>query len=458
VVITVDQPSVAVPIGPPPLSRGRKIAIWALIVVASIITLVSILTVWVERQMLDNHSWHQASQRMIQDQAVQSALATELVNEMYANVDIGAELQQRLPKDFKQLADPAAAALRDPATRGVEFLLSQPRFQALFVQASDVAHEKLVNVLENKTGFGISTGNGVVTLDVTELLKQIGLALGVPADALDRLPPDTGMITIMSSDQLDTAQKSVRLIRILSVWLLVLVLALYAAAILLAAGRRRRTLAYVGWSLVIVGLLSLIAKRLIGNYVLGSLVSDTYREPAHHVWLIATSILGAIGWAVVMYGLILVLAALLGGPWRAAVALRREIAPVVNQRQEYAWVTVGVLYLLLVFWGPTHALRTWWGIVLIGALLALGVYLLRKQTLAEFPTAGLEPTEHSLGARMAVAAHKVTDHAHKPEQAQTAPPTRSTAEEIAWLMDLKEKGAITDAEFEQAKRLALTSS
>ena len=59
---------------------------------------------------------------------------------------------------------------------------------------------------------------------------------------------------------------------------------------------------------------------------------------------------------------------------------------------------------------------------------------------------------------MAVAAHKVTDHAHKPEKAQTVPPARSTAEEIAWLMDLKEKGAITDAEFEQAKKLALTSS
>jgi len=458
VVITVDQPAVTPVAGPPPLSRGRKIGIWALIVGAAIITLASILTVWVDRQMLDDHAFHKASQQIIRDKSVQSALATELVNKMYANVDIGAELQQRLPKDFKQLADPAAAALRDPAQKGVQFLLSQPRFQALFVQASDVAHEKLVNVLENKTGFGISTGNGVVTLDVTELLKQIGAALGIPADALNRLPPDTGVITIMTSDQLASAQKAVRLIKILSVWLLVLVLALYAAAILLAVGRRRRTLAYVGWSLIIVGLLSVIAKRLIGNYVLSSIVSDAYREPAHHVWLIATSILGSIGWAVVMYGLIMVVAALLAGPWRPAVALRREIAPVVNQRQEYAWVTVAVLYLLIVFWGPTHALRTWWGILLIGALLALGVYLLRKQTLEEFPNAGIEPAPASLGARMAAAAHKVTERGHKPEEAQPAPASRSTAEEIAWLVDLKAKGAITDAEFEQAKKLALTSA
>jgi hypothetical protein len=455
-VITVDQPAVPAPAGPPPLGRGRKIGVWALIVVASIVTLVSILTVWVDRQMLDNHSWHKASAKIIQDPAVQSALATELVNELYQNVDIAAELQKRLPKDFKQLADPAAAALRDPATRGVQFLLSQPRFQTLFVQASDVAHEKLVNVLENKTGFGISTGNGVVTLDVTELLKQIGAALGVPGDALNRLPADVGQITIMKSDQLNSAQKAVRLIKILSAWLLVLVVVLYALAIYLAHGRRRRTLAYVGWSLVVVGLLTEIAKRLIGNYVLSSLVNDTYREPAHHVWLIATAILGSIGWAIVMYGLIMVLAAMLAGPWRAAVALRREIAPVLNQRQEYAWGAVALVYLLLVFWGPTHALRTWWGILFIGILLAVGVYLLRRQTLAEFPNAGLEPTEHTLGARMAATAHKVSDRTHRHEKAPAdAGPARSTAEEIAWLLDLKEKGAITDDEFEQAKKHVL---
>jgi len=455
-VTTVDQPAVPPTAGPAQLGRGRKIGIWALIVVASIVTLLSILTVWVDRQMLDNHSWHKASAKIIQDPAVQSALATELVNELYQNVDIAAELKQRLPKDFKQLADPAAAALRDPATRGVEFLLAQPRFQALFVEASDTAHEKLVNVLENKTGFGITTGNGVVTLDVGELLKQIGEALGVPTDALNRLPPDVGQITIMNSDQLDSAQKAVRLIRILSAWLLVLVVVLYGAAIYLAHGRRRRTMAYVGWSLVAVGLLTQIAKRLIGNYVLSSLVSDTYREPARHVWLIATAILGSIGWAVVMYGLILVLAAMLAGPWRAAVALRRDIAPVLNQRQEYAWGAVAIVYLLLVLWGPTHALRTWWGILFIAILLALGVWLLRKQTLLEFPNAGLEPHEHTLGARMAAAAHKVTDKTHRHDRATAdAAPARSTAEEIASLLALKEKGAITEDEFEQAKKHVL---
>ena len=61
-----------------------------------------------------------------------------------------------------------------------------------------------------------------------------------------------------------------------------------------------------------------------------------------------------------------------------------------------------------------------------------------------------------MGARMAAAAHKVTERAHRHEKAPgDAAPARSTAEEIASLLDLKEKGAITEDEFEQAKKHVL---
>jgi hypothetical protein len=56
---------------------------------------------------------------------------------------------------------------------------------------------------------------------------------------------------------------------------------------------------------------------------------------------------------------------------------------------------------------------------------------------------------------MAVTARKVTDRSGKPHKADEPAPATSTAEEIARLVDLKEKGAITDEEFEQAKRHVL---
>jgi hypothetical protein len=52
-----------------------------------------------------------------------------------------------------------------------------------------------------------------------------------------------------------------------------------------------------------------------------------------------------------------------------------------------AWAVVAAAYLLLVLWGPTHALRTLRGIALLGVLLAAGFFALMRQTLTEFAPA-----------------------------------------------------------------------
>ena len=163
---------------------------------------------------------------------------------------------------------------------------------------------------------------------------------------------------------------------------------MYAVAIYLARGRRRETLRNIGWAFVLVGVIVLFVRRVVGNYALDSLVNDTYRPPAHAVWLIGSSILGEIGAATILYGIVAIAGAVLAGPTRAATVVRSKIAPVLNHRPGIAWGLLGAAYLLLIFWGGTHALRTWWGVLLLGGLLAAGVFALSRQTLREFPDTG----------------------------------------------------------------------
>ena len=106
------------------------------------------------------------------------------------------------------------------------------------------------------------------------------------------------------------------------VWLLVLVFVLYGLALYLAHGNRRKTLAHIGWGLVIVGLLVLVARRILGNYIVNGLTQPENRLPAHHIWLFATEILGQIGYATVLYGVVAVLGAFVAGPTRPATAMR----------------------------------------------------------------------------------------------------------------------------------------
>jgi len=409
-----------------PLSKKRRIVVWTLLVLASILLLVSILTTWVNRQMLDNTAWNKATRQVIEDQKVQSAVASYTVNQLYQNVNVANALEQRLPKNLQPLAAPLAGALEQPATQGVKFLLQRPRFQTLFIQASAIAHEKLVNVLENKTGHGISTGNGVVTLNLHELVVQIATQLGVSSSAIAKLPNKAGTVTLLKSDQLSAAQTGVQAVRVLSVWLLVGVLFLYGLAIYLARGARRSTLRNAGISFAIVGLLCLVLRRLLGDYITNSLASPGYEPATHRLWLIGTSILGQIGAAILFYGVIATLAAVLAGPTRPAIWVRKELAPVLNERQGFVWGALGFVYLLILLWGPTHALRVWWGILLFAGLIALGIVALRRQTLQEFPAAG----------------------AATPANGAPAP---SPADEIARLTKLHDSGALSDDEFERAK-------
>ena len=89
-----------------PLGRGRRITVWVLLVLATIISVVSILTVYVKRQLLDNGSWTNASAKVIADPEVQDALSIYLTNQLYQNVDVTTAIEQRLPTNLKPLASP----------------------------------------------------------------------------------------------------------------------------------------------------------------------------------------------------------------------------------------------------------------------------------------------------------------------------------------------------------------
>jgi hypothetical protein len=413
-----------------PLSRKRRIVVWTLVVLASVLALVSILTTWVNRQMLDNSAWNKATIQVVQDPKVQSAIASYTVNQIYDNINVGQALSERLPGRLKQLGPPLAGALEQPAQQAVARLLTRPRVQQLFINASTIAHEKLVAVLENKTCCGIATGNGEVTLNIHQMVVQVGTELGIPSDALARLPATAGNITLMKSNQLSAAQTGVQAIRVLSAWLLVGVLVLYGVAIWLARGARRETLRNSGIGLAIVGLLVLVIRTLLGNYITSSLASPGYQPATHRLFLIGTSILGQIGAAALLYGIVATLGAVFAGPTAPAVWLRQRLAPVLNERQGVVWGGVAFIYLLLVLWGGTHALRTWWGILLLGGLIAAGVFALRRQTLTEFP-AGATPALAGAGP--------------------------STTDELSRLHELHEAGTINDQEFvERAKKIAPT--
>ena len=99
--------------------------------------------------------------------------------------------------------------------------------------------------------------------------------------------------------------------------------------------------------------------------------------------MIGTDLLAEVAWAGVIYGLVILVGTVLAGPWRYARRIREALAPNFRERPEFGWAVLAGVYLLLILWGPVPALRNWLGVLVLGALVALGFEAFRRVVLEE---------------------------------------------------------------------------
>src|SRR4051794_36366059 len=104
---TASDPDSA-PAGP---STGRRRAPpMALIVAASVLMFFGVLSIWINRQLLDTDNWATASSQMLDNAAIRAQVSGYLVDELYANTDIQGRLTAALPPQVQALAAPASGA------------------------------------------------------------------------------------------------------------------------------------------------------------------------------------------------------------------------------------------------------------------------------------------------------------------------------------------------------------
>jgi hypothetical protein len=204
-----------------------------------------------------------------------------------------------------------------------------------------------------------------VVIDLRPLVERVSARVG----AEESLPPDAGLIEIVSSDQLETVRTVARLLRGVAIVLLVLAVLLYAGALYLAgAGRRQGILLGCGIGIVVAGLGMLVVRRVAGAQVVEAVTEGgAATSAADAVWEIGTELLVDIAGVTIVLGVVVVAIAWLAGRSRPAVWLRAQVAPVLRDRPGIAYgIAIGaVLLLLAIGWLPANS-----------ALLAVLVYVL----------------------------------------------------------------------------------
>ena len=89
-----------------PKKTGRRALPIILIVLATLIGVVSVFALWSKRQLLETETWSTTSEQLIQDDDIQAAVSNFIVTAIYDNVDVQAQLADRLPPQLAPLAGP----------------------------------------------------------------------------------------------------------------------------------------------------------------------------------------------------------------------------------------------------------------------------------------------------------------------------------------------------------------
>ncbi len=439
-------------------SRPHRIWVRVILVLATLLAVLAIFAIWANRQLLNPDNWARTSTALLQKSTIRSAMSGYLIDQLYANVDVPGELKSGLPKQLQPLAGPVSGALHSVAEQGAERALETPQVQGVWRNANRAADQALVTIV-NGGGRHVEIEGGTVSLNLRQIVADLADRLGLPAGIAEKLPASVANLKVVTSDQLGLVRNGAKALHALAVWLTIIVILLYALALYLARGYRRRTLMWVGLSFAFAGLLVILARKIGQGQLVSAITKDASIEPAaNDAYSVATSLLVQVSSAAIIIGIPVIFAAWLAGPARWAVSVRRFLAPHFKERPALIyWITAGLLALVFI-WGPIPATRNIWTMLLFTILAFIGAYVFRGQIEEEFPDAHAVSLRASFGEYAHTMGEKISHARAATAPAPAAAGGASKAGELERLVALHDRGALTDEEYASAKRDLLSGS
>ena len=394
--------------------RIRRVIAVVLVVVFAILLPVTIIATWAHRTVVNTDAYVATVGPIAASPAVRAAVSREVTNEIYDALDPQKTIASALPPKAAKLAGPLSSGVKGYLQAAVNKILASPKFTKLWVTANRFAQGQLLAAL-NGNSKALQATNGHVVLNLVPLLNEalkgvqaqasglFGKKITLPvisgssipaadcrkiAAAIGRpLPPTCGQIPLFPASALAGAQRAYRAFN--GVVLLLILTPLAFIAALLASPRRRRTLV----QLTTTGLLGLIVIRRALYWLQSDLIASAKPGNQAALSVITGQVLHGL-FTITMWfligGLMLLVLALLAGPYRWAAAfrswVRRAAAAITalgsalaghaSSDSTVAWVRRN-LGLLRIGGAVVAALAVlifsvnWVGLIIIAVLLAL---------------------------------------------------------------------------------------
>ena len=378
---------------------GRSVAAVVCVVLAALLTTPAAIAYWGQRTLNDTQRYVDTVGPLVDSPEVQDAIATTVTGAIQSQVDVEATLNEVFagvitdrPR-LQLLIGPLSGAVNGLIDREVRAFVASDTFAVVWVRVNTRAQQALVRVLEGDESGAVSVQGDQVVLDVSEVIAQVQqrlVARGLTIVENVPIPEVDKQIVLLDAAQLEQTRTIYAFANPVARWLIVVVAALFLAALLLS---RRRPLMTVTIGLVLAANALLVAWALsVGRQLFINELAGTVFGPASSVFYDTLLTYLERGWQVFLWlGVILVVTGWFAGTNASGTAVRTTLAggletagarladgPVAGTGRWVAanarWlrIAVGVLGAIVLLWGnDVSPSRLAWSLVFTVVLLGV---------------------------------------------------------------------------------------
>jgi hypothetical protein len=308
-----------------------------LIVLGCILGPVAVLGVWAGTEVQDTGRWVATVEPLIHDPAIQSVLTDKITKEITSRLNLTGTIDQasaqlndkglpRISSLLTTFGPQITSAVNGFIHSTVQRIVSSPRVAKLWVQVNTVAHQVVVKVLSGEGNGTVSTQNGQIVLNLGPFIAVVKQDLIDHGFSLaNNIPAISPTVALFQADNLGKAQAAYRLIKTLKIVLPILALALLAAGVYAARGRRRALIG-AGLGLAASMLVLAIGLLIFRSIYLSSVPPSALPADAAAAAFDAMVYFIKVGLRVVLaVALVVAIGAFITGPSRAAIQTRSAL-------------------------------------------------------------------------------------------------------------------------------------
>jgi len=313
-----------------PHGSGRTV--WAIViaVIAALLFTLAVPAVWLNRVVMDTDAWVATVAPLASDPAIQDAVAAATSDSIIEALDAKTRLEAVLPDQLQQLAPILASSAEGFIRTQTTNLVRSDQFAEIWTEVNRVGHKALIAALTGSRDAAFKYEPGVLTLDVGVLAEMVQAKLveaGLPFLARVPVSSINKQIEVFNSPALAQASVAIDVMN-KTAYVLPLAAILLSGLAFVVATDRRKVALWLGGGILVAGLLPLQALYL-SQYAVVNKLQEAANLPAaaaQNAYSIVFAQLIASERVLAVFGLIILVGAVITGPAKWAVAVRGSLS------------------------------------------------------------------------------------------------------------------------------------